>query len=335
LIIGIDSIFGSAGVAIIFYTVVTKALTFPIYQPALKANALMRLIKPQVEQIQTQYKDNEKEKDRLVRAMYEKVGANPLGGLLPTFAQLPVFVALYSAIKKLAVNDQHFKEPFLWIPSLAGPTSDGNPSLDWIFPLQRVENGFEPLVGWQNAGLYLILPVVLVSVQLFFAKLSSPNKEPDAVTLAFPFIIGFSTLVSPQGLGIYWLTNSCLSLAQTQLARTEADTEFPELKEIWETYSDKTEEVKQGDKVVLNGREGVIVYGPDTDNECKVEYEDGSESGFVKAYSLRRRGSKLDMAVAELEVKANDPKVFLPPKPKSRAVKRKQERQLKKKMRRS
>ncbi|CAK0867186.1 unnamed protein product [Prorocentrum cordatum] len=100
-----------------------------------------------------------------------------------------------------------------------------------------------------NAGLYLILPVVLVVVQLFFARLSTPNKEPDAVTLAFPFVIGISTLVSPQGLGIYWLTNSVLSLAQTQLARTEADSEFPELKEIWDTYADKPEEVRQGDKV--------------------------------------------------------------------------------------
>jgi YidC/Oxa1 family membrane protein insertase len=327
-------VFGSAGIAIIIYTVITKALTFPIYQPALKTNALMRLIKPQVEQIQTQYKDNEKESTRLVRALYEKVGANPVNGLLPTFAQLPVFVALYSAIRKLALNDEHFKEPFLWIPSLSGPTMDGNASLDW-FLRSRVENGFEPLVGWQNAGLYLILPVVLVTVQLGFAKLTSPSKEPDAVTLAFPFIIGISTLVSPQGLGIYWLTNSCLSLAQTQLARTEADSEFPELKEIWEAYSDKPDEVRQGDKVVLNGREGVVVYGPDTDNECKVAYEDGSESGFVKAYALRRRGSKLDKVVSELEGTANDPEVFLPPKPKSRAVKRKQKRQAKSKRQRT
>jgi YidC/Oxa1 family membrane protein insertase len=247
LIIGIDNVFGSAGVAIIIYTVITKAFTFPIYQPSLKTNALMRLIKPQVTQIQTQYKDNEKERDRIVKSLYEKVGVSPLNGLLPAFAQLPIFVALYSAIRKLALEDQHFKEPFLWIPSLAGPAESGNPSLDWFFK-SRVENGFEPLVGWQNAGLYLILPVVLVSVQLFFAKLTSPSKEPDAVTLAFPFIIGISTLVSPQGLGIYWLTNSCLSLAQTQLARTEADSEFPELKEIWEAYSDKPDEVRQGDK---------------------------------------------------------------------------------------
>lgn len=71
-----------------------------------------------------------------------QVGLNPFAAFLPILFQLPIFIALFRAIGKLAAQDEHFKEmlgvvsawwcacgvceePFLWIPSLAGPVESG------------------------------------------------------------------------------------------------------------------------------------------------------------------------------------------------------------------
>jgi len=313
VIIGIDSVIGSAGLAILFYTILTKAVTYPFYQGALRTNALMRIISPQVKQIQRQYEDDEQSKQRMIAALYEKVGVNPQVGLFITFAQLPIFLALYYAIKKLALADAHFKEPFLWIPSLAGPAESGSPSLDWLLS-SKSASGFEPQVGWFDAGRYLILPIVLVATQLSLAKLTSAQKEPDALTLTFPWIVGISTLVSPQGIGIYWLTNSVLTAVQTQRARSEVSEEFPEFSEVWEATADQPNEIKKGSKVTLGGKEGVVTYGPDSDNDCKVTFEDGSVSEYVKVSALRTPGS-LDESLNALESEVGPPSSGVPGAP--------------------
>jgi len=273
------------------YTILTKAATYPFYQGALRTNALMRIISPQVKQIQRQYEDNEQARQRMIGALYEKVGVNPQVGLFITLGQLPIFLALYYAIKKLAVADAHFKEPFLWIPSLAASISDALA---------------DPQVGWLDAGRYLILPAVLVATQLALARLTSAQKEPDPLTLTFPWLVGISTLASPQGVGIYWLTNSVLTAVQTQRARSEVSKEFPEYSEVWEATADQQDEIKKGSKVTLAGKEGVVTYGPDSDNDCKVTFEDGSMSDFVKVSALRIPGA-LDQNLTDLESEVGGP----------------------------
>jgi len=46
-----------------------------------------------------------------------------------------------------------------------------------------------------------------------------------------------------------------------------------------------------------------VVYGPDTDGDCKLKFEDGTESDFLKAYQLRRPGA-LDDSIAEVTKEA-------------------------------
>merc|ERR1712060_618383 len=116
-------------------------------------------------------------------------------------------------------------------------------------------------------------------------------------------------------------------------ARSEADSEFPELKEMWEKTDDEPEKVKRGDPVVLSGRDGVVVYGPDTDGECKVQFEDGSESGFVKVNLLRRKGTLVDKAVSKLEEQEQDAAPKLYKEAKSRLAKRADQKRQKKKKR--
>lgn len=236
IIAGIDGVVGSGGVAIILYTIIVKAVTFPLQQPALRTTTLLRLTSPQTETIQKEYKDDEDQKNQMLRRLYDEVGINPLNGLLPVLVQLPIFIALFRAIGRLASNDDGFKQPFLWIPNLSGPVASGNPNLDWLLRSQFSDH-FEPLVGWGAALGYLVLPVLIISTTIAAQKLggssASTSKDNGWIDTVFPWFIGFSTLVSPQGLGLYWLTNTFLTAGQTFYVKAEVEKEYPEYARIY------------------------------------------------------------------------------------------------------
>ncbi|CAK9084256.1 Inner membrane ALBINO3-like protein 2 [Durusdinium trenchii] len=231
IIEGIDGVIGSAGFSIVLYTILIKVVTAPLQQPALRTSALMQLLSPQTDEIERKYPLDEEGRGRTLRELYGKVGLNPFAAFLPILVQLPIFVALFRAIGKLASQDDHFKESFLWIPSLAGPVESGRPSLDWLLKT-RYSDHFEPLVGWQDAGFYLILPLLVFLLQFFSNRMSAASKETVSATALAPLFIAISTLVSPQGVGIYWFTNTLLTTVQLKFTQNQVAEEFPEYKKI-------------------------------------------------------------------------------------------------------
>jgi len=256
IIAGIDDVIenklgfaNTFGLAIIIYTVIIKAVTFPLNATALRSNAMMQLVNPKVKQIQAKYANDKETQNRMMLRLYDDCGINPLGGCLPAIVQLPIFVSLYRAINRLAEKDIHFQEPFLWIPNLAGPAEPGKPSLDWLLKSQSAEQ-FVPLIGWHDAGLYMILPILLLVSQFITQKASQPASNQDSgpagyIVGLFPLIIGYTSLVSPAGLGIYWLFNNALTGAQTALIRNQLSEEYPEYKKLIDGTAAKEEEEKK------------------------------------------------------------------------------------------
>jgi len=168
-------------------------------------------------------------KNMLLGKLYNEVGINPFVVLASVLVQLPLFVAIFRAIGKLARENVSFQGPFLWIPSLAGPVTAGNPSLDWLLKT-RSSDYFEPLIGWDKVPLYLGLPIVLVVAQFLSSRQASAKKTPEFVeSVGFPAFVGISALVSPAGLGLYWLTSNLLNFAQTVIAQQQVAEEFPQL----------------------------------------------------------------------------------------------------------
>jgi len=267
------------GFAILFYTGLIKAITFPLNQSSLRTNAMMQLLAPKVKQMQKRYADDEETRNRMMLRLYDDCGVNPLGGCLPTLAQFPIFIGLYRAINRLAENNVHCKDPFLWIPSLSGPVEPGKPSLDWLLKSQYTDH-FEPLIGWQSAGQYCVLPVLLVISQFVTTKISNPQGSQaqgpaGAITNLFPLIIGYTSLVSPSGLGIYWLFNNILTQGQTALIRNGLKQEFPEYKDLIDGKEKEAE--KKPAEAAVEEKEIPRGFGVQEEDEDEDEDEEEEE----------------------------------------------------------
>ncbi|CAK9016583.1 unnamed protein product [Durusdinium trenchii] len=306
IIAGIDGVIedqlhipNSFGFAIIGYTLLIKVLTYPLNQSALRSGAIMQLIKPKVDQIQRKYKNDQETQNRMMLRLYDDCGVNPLGGCIPSLLQFPIYIGLYRSIQKLSQINPKFQEPFLWIPSLAGPTA-GNPNLDWLVKSQSADE-FIPLIGWTDAARYCVLPVLLIGSQIVTQKVSQPEVGnqggPAAIVQnVIPLVIGYTGLVSPAGLGVYWLCNNLLTQAQTYVIRSQLGEEFPEYKKVLDgTYEQEAEEErkrkeqeKQEEELSAPGRG----FGQSLEEEEKEEEEeneaDAKELETEPARPMRR-----------------------------------------------
>lgn len=301
----------SFGFAIILYTALIKLVTFPLNQSSLRTNAIMMLIKPKIEQIQKKYKNDQETQNRMTLRLYDDCGVNPLGGCFPSLIQFPIFVGLYRSIVKLAEINPKFQEPFLWIPSLAGPVESGKPSLDWLL-VSKLQDSWEPEMGKQNAIAYVILPVLLVVSQFVTTKISNPTVGDQGgpagyITNLFPLFIGYTTLCSPAGMGLYWLSNNLLTAGQTFLIRSQIASEFPEYadiinnpasrqigdKEGEEAKTEEPEQLKAGPGV---GFGGAVSTGSRSKKEPEaeeaVDEEQEKEELFSEKSFARARASE-------------------------------------------
>lgn len=98
--------------AIVVLTVATRLILLPLAVKQIRSMRAMQQVGPELKKIQQKYKDLQKKaKDRAevqalrlklneeTMALYRAHGVNPLGGCLPTLAQMPVFIALFSVLR--------------------------------------------------------------------------------------------------------------------------------------------------------------------------------------------------------------------------------------------
>jgi YidC/Oxa1 family membrane protein insertase len=101
-------------------------------------------------------------------------------------------------------------------PVSAAERSTGG-STAWLFPFV---DGTPP-IGWHDASLYLVLPVLLVLAQYASSAIISPIDPNDenantqrALIYLLPLTIGWFALNVPSGLSLYYFSNSIFTSAQ-------------------------------------------------------------------------------------------------------------------------
>jgi len=176
---------GNWGWAIVWLTVLIKAVFFKLTEAQYKSMARMRKLQPRIDQLKERYGDDRQRMSQAMMEMYKKEKVNPLGGCLPILIQIPVFIALYWVLlESVELRQAPF---FLWIVNL----SERDP--------------------------YFILPL-LNAAFMFATQRLTPMAGMDPLQRKMmsmmPLVFSIMFAFFPAGLVLYWATNAGLSLAQ-------------------------------------------------------------------------------------------------------------------------
>jgi YidC/Oxa1 family membrane protein insertase len=189
----IHSVANNWGVAIIGVTLCIKLLLFPLSQAGFRSMAKMRVIQPRLKELQERFKDDRQRFNQEMMAMYKKEKVNPLGGCLPIFVQIPVFMALYWVLSEtvefrqadfmLWIQDLSVQDPFFVLPVVMGIT-------------MKIQQGLNPApIDPIQAKVMKMFPIVFTIFFLFF----------------------------PAGLVLYWVVNNTLSIIQQTYITKQID----------------------------------------------------------------------------------------------------------------
>ncbi len=191
-----------------------KLALLPVTYKQMESAQRLQALAPKAKELKEKYGRNKALLNQLTAKLYEDAEVNPLAGCLPALAQIPIFIALYRSLINLA-NNADFNEPFLWLPSLAGPLYGQQRGMDWL--TANWADGV-PSLGWHDTVAFLTIPVILVVTQSISQRMLSPPTPDDPkaaqtqrILKYLPFMVGYFSLSVPAGLGLYWITNNLIS----------------------------------------------------------------------------------------------------------------------------
>lgn len=196
---------GNFGLAIICLTVIVRLLMFPVANKQFASMAQMRAVQPKMKALQERYKDDKPQLQQEMAKLYKEEKINPLAGCLPIFLQMPIFFALYKALR-VAVEMRH--QPFYaWIHDLSAPDP------------MHVLNLFG-LLDFTPTSFLAIGPLaILLGVTMWLQfKLNPAATDPmqQQVFMIMPWMMMFVMAPFAAGLLIYWITSNILTVGQQQ-----------------------------------------------------------------------------------------------------------------------
>jgi len=202
------------GIVILILTLVIKALLFPIAYRTYVSSAKMRILKPEIDEINKKFPKTEDamKKQQAIMALNKKAGVNPLAGCLPMLFQLPILYALFSFFPaSIELRQQHF----LWATDLS--------TYDSIYTFK---NGFSIPGYGDHISLFALL--MTLSQYLYLASnqqlMGTGGTDQMAKTMKWMMYITpiffLSALNSySAGLSYYYFLANLITFGQTYLAR--------------------------------------------------------------------------------------------------------------------
>lgn len=108
------------GIIILVLTVLLKIILFPLTYKSLVSQAKMRVLQPEIKEINEKYpgQQNAMVRNSKTMALYSKAGASPMSGCIPMLLQWPILIAMFWFFPScIELRGQSF----LWAHNLAAP----------------------------------------------------------------------------------------------------------------------------------------------------------------------------------------------------------------------
>ena len=210
------------GIVILILTIIIKLLLFFIAYKTYLSSAKMRILKPEIEEINKKYGSSDPmKKQQATMELYRKSGVNPLAGCIPVLLQLPILLALF---RFFPASIELRQQGFLWATDLS--TYDSI----WNF-------GYVPVINSIYGDHVSLFTLLMTASTILYTYSNSQLMGGDAMMgggnsgmpnmkwmmYAFPFIFMGVLNNYSAGLSYYYFLANMITFGQTFLMRRFVD----------------------------------------------------------------------------------------------------------------
>ena len=203
--------FGSFGLAILLFTVITRAITFPLTLRTLRSTRAMQEIQPRIQEIQKKYSDPKRRTEETMK-LYREAGVNPLGCLGPQLIQMPIFIAMYQVVRiTLSTSPEGvlYLEGRLYDVDLI---RDQAPlATDFLF-LDLAAQGNILLAAVVFAAMWLQQRISAARNASIRQQNDQQAQMNQMLQWLLPGMFSWFVLIVPTGLGLYWAASTIIGL---------------------------------------------------------------------------------------------------------------------------
>jgi len=203
------------GIVILVLTILLKLVLFPIAYKTYKSSAKMRVLKPEIDEINEKFKGKDAaKKQQATMALYKKAGVNPMAGCVPMLLQMPILFAMF---RFFPASIELRQKAFLWAHDLS--TYDSI----WTFP-----GGFDiPFYG-DHISLFTLLMTVST---IMYTKVNndmmagSTQQMPGMKTMMYLMPVMFLGIFNnyAAGLSYYYFLANIITFSQMFIIRRTID----------------------------------------------------------------------------------------------------------------
>jgi YidC/Oxa1 family membrane protein insertase len=191
------------GIAIVIMTIIVRLALSPVTYKSYLSQAKMKVLKPEITEINERLKDNAMKKQQETMKLYNKAGVSPMSGCIPALLQLPIFYSLFMFFPTSFALRQ---KSFLWAEDLS--------SYDTIFNLPFAIPFY---------GDHVSLFPILASVAIFFymtmttGQSMQMQQQPGMPNMKFimylsPVMMLFFFNNYASGLSLYYFISNLITI---------------------------------------------------------------------------------------------------------------------------
>ena len=206
---------GSFGIIIFILVLLVKLVISPLTYKSYVSMDMMRLVKPQIDELAKKYPKPEDamKKQQATMELYKKAGINPMGGCIPMLIQMPILIAMF---RFFPASIELREQPFLWADDLSSYDSIVN--LPFSIPFYG-----------DHVSLFALLMAVSLFGYSWFNYQQTASSQPQMAGMKFmmvymmPIMMLFWFNSYSSGLCYYYLLSNIFTIGQTLVIRRMVD----------------------------------------------------------------------------------------------------------------
>jgi YidC/Oxa1 family membrane protein insertase len=206
---------GNYGIVIIILVFLMRLCMHPITKKSQVSMSKMSTLAPKAEEIKKKYANNKAEMNKQMMALYRQQGASPIMGFLPMMVQMPIWIALWSAVyASIDLRGAAFL-PF-WITDLSVPDA-----------LVRFHAVTLPLFGKLDS--FNLLPI-LMGVAFYLQQQLMPSQaaastnpqmaqQQKMMKIMMPLLFPLMLYKAPSGVNLYIMSSTFAGVIEQHVIR--------------------------------------------------------------------------------------------------------------------